>query len=118
MKPLFLFVVALATTAVTLLSSFSPVTRENTKAEPACVVAAKASASMHSAFFDAHFYWFTVPGDNYDGYWSNYEQVARMCSQYGVPCDNNPSGTLVSVGYILPSKPHIVSPFAFVFAHF
>ncbi|MBS1660842.1 MAG: hypothetical protein JST68_07300 [Bacteroidetes bacterium] len=118
MKPLFLFVVALATTVITLFSSFSPAAEENTiKSEPACIVAAKASASM-TAFFDAHYYWF-LPGDVYDGFNSMFEEIVRMQNLYGVPCDGNISGgTLVARGYILPVVPHLIGPFAFVYAHF
>lgn len=106
MKPSFLFAVAIATVLITLCTSFN-FAEERTPSKNNVVVRQ-----------NAHFYWFTVPADAYDGYNTVTYEIGRMEMVTGKFCDTDPTGgVLVARGYVLPIVPHVIWPSQFIFAH-
>jgi hypothetical protein len=100
---------AAAALALTLCTSFSPIRSELApKPEKRTLLMARSQ----------YFYWYSYPGNVYQGWIPTQNEVYDLESQLQEDVDTNPSGGyLIANGFVLYGLPHIIWPSVQLFVH-
>lgn len=111
MKPLSIFVVAIATSLLVLCTSFHPQTASSK--HPTASAANTPTARVGNLF------WYIDGGTVYHDWVSADIEAYELEEEYGVWVDTNPvGGTLLSSGYPIYGYPHLIFASTNLYGHF